>query len=153
MPSANWAIGSVALTTAGCAELHASRPRARVRTATPLAPISTQQIFDTMQHKSSSLIAFVLAASALVPIAGCAVARDQQTVGSYLDDAAITTKVKGRFAEDKAVSAMAISVETLKGTVQLSGFAKTAAERTQAERIARETGGVVSVKNDIAIRP
>ena len=56
---------------------------------------------------------------------GCSVARDQQTVGSYVDDAAITTAVKAKMAEDKAgVSAAAISVETLNGTVQLSGFAK-----------------------------
>jgi hyperosmotically inducible periplasmic protein len=107
----------------------------------------------THQKIASPLLALMLAASAAVAVGGCAVARDQQSVGSYLDDTAITTKVKARFAEDKAVSAMAISVETLKGTVQLSGFAKTAAERAQAERIARDTSGVVSVKNDIAIRP
>jgi osmotically-inducible protein OsmY len=48
---------------------------------------------------------------------------------------------------------MAISVETLKGTVQLSGFAKSTAERNRAVDIARTTPGVKAVKNDIAIRP
>ena len=85
--------------------------------------------------------------------AGCAVTREQSTVGQYVDDATITTRVKTRFAEDKEVSAMAISVETLKGTVQLSGFAKSHAERSRAEELARTTPGVVSVKNDIAVRP
>lgn len=47
---------------------------------------------------------------------------------------------------------MAISVETLKGTVQLSGFAKSAAERSRAADIARSTPGVHAVKNDIVIR-
>lgn len=97
----------------------------------------------------------VLAAAAaltLVQLAGCAVARDQQTVGSYIDDAAITTRVKARMAEDKTVSATSISVETLKGTVQLSGFAKSADERATAERIARSTPGVQAVRNDILVR-
>ncbi len=97
----------------------------------------------------------VLAAAAavsLVQLTGCAVARDQQTVGSYIDDATITTRVKARMAEDKSVSATSISVETLKGTVQLSGFAKSADERATAERLARSTPGVQSVRNDIVVR-
>ena len=47
---------------------------------------------------------------------------------------------------------LAISVETLKGVVQLSGFAKSAEEKAMAERLARSTSGVVSVRNDIIIR-
>jgi hyperosmotically inducible periplasmic protein len=84
---------------------------------------------------------------------GCAVARDQQTVGSYVDDATITTQVKARFAKDPTVSAMAIQVETLNGTVQLSGFAKNSTERANAEAIAKGVSGVKKVVNDIAVRP
>ena len=99
--------------------------------------------------------AVLAAASALaiVQITGCAVARDQQTVGSYMDDTASTTKVKARFAEDPAVSAMSLNVETLKGTVQLSGFAKSQAEKNQAEAIARNTKHVRVVRNSIVVRP
>ncbi len=84
---------------------------------------------------------------------GCSVFRDQQTVGSYVDDASITTAVKAKMAEDKTVAATSISVETLNGTVQLSGFAKSGAERAQAESIARNTKGVSSVRNNIIVRP
>ena len=84
---------------------------------------------------------------------GCAVARNQESVGAYVDDAALTTRVKAKFAADPTVSAMSIGVETLKGTVQLSGFAKSSAERVMAEKLARETSGVVAVRNDIAVRP
>ena len=84
---------------------------------------------------------------------GCAVTRDQSTVGEYVDDATITTRVKAKFAEDPTVSAMSISVETLKGTVQLSGFAKNAVERSRAGELARTTPGAKAVKNDIVIRP
>ncbi|PZO16438.1 MAG: transporter [Burkholderiales bacterium] len=97
----------------------------------------------------------VLAAAAaltLVQLTGCAVARDQQTVGSYIDDATITTRVKARMAEDKSVSATSISVETLNGTVQLSGFAKSTEERASAERLARSTPGVQAVRNGILVR-
>jgi len=83
---------------------------------------------------------------------GCAVVRDQQTVGSYIDDATITTQVKARFAEDPTVSAMAIKVETLKGVVQLSGFAKNSTEREKAATIAANVNGVARVVNDIMIK-
>ena len=83
---------------------------------------------------------------------GCAVVRDQQTVGSYIDDATITTQVKARFAEDPTVSAMAIKVETLKGVVQLSGFAKTSAEREKAATLAANVNGVARVVNDIMVK-
>lgn len=98
------------------------------------------------------VLAAVLSVAAVATTTGCAVARDQQTVGAYVDDAVITTRVKARFAEDKTVSAMAISVETLNGVVQLSGFAKSADERAAAERIARGTSGVKEVRNNIVVR-
>jgi hyperosmotically inducible periplasmic protein len=83
---------------------------------------------------------------------GCAVMRNQETVGAYVDDVGITTSVKARFVDDKTVDASAISVETLNGTVQLSGFAKSAAERAQAETIARAVAGVKVVRNNIIIK-
>jgi hyperosmotically inducible protein len=94
-----------------------------------------------------------MAAVALLTASGCAVTRGQETVGAYIDDATITAKIKSRFIEDLKVDASAISVETLKGTVMLSGFAKNAEERNAAERIARNVNGVVAVKNEIAVRP
>ncbi len=102
--------------------------------------------------KLAHAVLAIAATVSLVQLTGCAVARDQQTVGSYIDDATITTRVKARMAEDKSVSATSISVETLKGTVQLSGFAKSAEERATAERLARSTPGVQAVRNDILVR-
>jgi osmotically-inducible protein OsmY len=87
---------------------------------------------------------------ALVATAGCAVTRDQQTTGAYVDDAVITSQIKSRMAENKDVAASSISVETLNGTVMLSGFAKNALEKTTAEKIARDVNGVKAVKNERA---
>jgi osmotically-inducible protein OsmY len=89
---------------------------------------------------------------ALILTAGCAVSRGQETVGSYIDDGAITTAVKARFIEDKTVDATAISVETLNGTVMLSGFAKNTGERGKAETLTWQVKGVKAVKNQVIVR-
>jgi osmotically-inducible protein OsmY len=99
------------------------------------------------------LSASVLAVSLLALVSGCAVTRGQESVGAYVDDAAITTAIKARFVENRAVDAASIKVETLNGTVLLSGFAKNGAEKSTAESIARATGGVRQVRNEIAVRP
>ncbi len=93
-----------------------------------------------------------MAATLTLLSAGCAVERHQETVGAYTDDSVVTTKVKAKFADDPTVSAMAIKVDTMKGVVQLSGFAKSADERMMAERLARNTNGVTDVRNDIIVR-
>ncbi len=97
------------------------------------------------------LAALVTAVAALTVLPGCAVTRGQSTVGEYIDDTAITTAVKAKFVESKQVDAAAISVETLDGTVMLSGFAKSGDEKAMAESIARNIKGVKSVKNQLAV--
>ena len=97
--------------------------------------------------------AALAAAVSIVALSGCAVIRGQETVGAYVDDATITTQVKAKMIDNKDVDAGAIKVETLNGTVMLSGFAKSDKERSAAEQIARNINGVKSVKNEIAIRP
>ena len=85
--------------------------------------------------------------------AGCSVFQGQQSVGTYIDDKTITASVKTKLVEDKTTSAMAIDVDTQDGNVILSGFAKTAAEKAQAEALARGTKGVKSVRNLLVVRP
>ncbi|HEY2926695.1 BON domain-containing protein [Piscinibacter sp.] len=97
--------------------------------------------------------AIAVSAAGLLTLPGCAVTRGQETVGAYVDDAAITTAVKARFIDNKDVDAASIKVETLNGTVMLSGFAKSEKERATAESIARNVNGVKVVKNEIAVRP
>jgi hyperosmotically inducible protein len=92
-------------------------------------------------------------AASLTALAGCAVTRGQESVGAYVDDVAITTSVKARFVDNRDVDASSIKVDTLNGTVMLSGFAKNSMERTTAEQIARNVSGVRSVRNEIAVRP
>jgi hyperosmotically inducible protein len=98
-------------------------------------------------------LAATFAAIALLSATGCAVSRGQQTTGAYIDDATITSQVKSRMLDSPDVAGTSISVETLNGTVMLSGFSKSATEKSSAERIARDVNGVKMVKNEIAVRP
>ncbi len=99
------------------------------------------------------IFASLIASAALLGASGCAVTRGQESLGAYIDDATITSQVKSRFIENKQVDAASISVETLKGTVMLSGFAKNYTEKVTAGDIARAVKGVTVVKNEIAVRP
>ncbi len=100
---------------------------------------------------------FIRRAAVVVVLAAamgaCSVARNQETVGAYVDDSLITADIKSKMASDKDVAATSISVETLNGVTQLSGFAKSQLEKERAAEIARQAKGVRAVRNDIVVRP
>jgi len=100
----------------------------------------------------STLIAAVLGVT-LITTAGCAVSRGQETSGQYVDDSVITAGVKTKMLNDPRVAGTSITVETMKGTVMLSGFAKSQAEKDAAASVAKTVEGVKSVKNEITVRP
>lgn len=81
-------------------------------------------------------------------LGGCAGGPTTSSTGEYIDDSAITTKVKSRFVADSMVSAFDIHVETFRGVVNLSGFVNTDAQKERAVAIARSTAGVHEVKAD-----
>lgn len=93
------------------------------------------------------------AMAVLLGTSACAVSSEQSTVGEYVDDATITTRVKARFAKDETVSAMRINVETMKGVVMLSGFAVSDMEKKKAADVARGVPHVKEVRNSIVIEP
>jgi len=97
------------------------------------------------------LVATLVAVGALAT-AGCAVKSGQSSMGQYVDDATISSRVKTRMAQDPTVSAMRIEVETLNGTVQLAGFATSQAEKDKAAQIARAVPDVKDVRNNIIVR-
>ncbi len=86
----------------------------------------------------------------LLMLAGCAGSRE--TPGEFIDDAALTTRIKAAFVADKVVSALDISVHSDKGIVHLGGVARSSEEVHQAERIARQTPGARGVRNNIVVR-
>ena len=74
-----------------------------------------------------------------------------QATSGALSDAGITSAVKTKLLESKAVGGMKIDVDTDHGVVTLTGHVKTAAERTEAVRLARATKGVTKVVNKLTL--
>ncbi len=96
----------------------------------------------------------IFSVATLAFVAGCSVARNQETVGQYVDGSAVTAQVKAKLAEDKRTSALNINVKTIDaGVVQLSGFAKSQQEKDVATQIARSVKGVSSVHNNLIVKP
>ncbi|MEA2601930.1 MAG: hyperosmotically inducible periplasmic protein [Acidobacteriota bacterium] len=74
-----------------------------------------------------------------------------RTVGSQVDDAAITAKVKAKLAADGDINPFNIDVDTNEGVVTLQGRVTKEEARTKAERHARETDGVKRVINLVKV--
>ncbi len=85
-------------------------------------------------------------------ITGCAGTATRESTGEYIDNTAITARVKSAFASDELVKARDIQVESFRGTVQLSGFVENDAQKTRAGQIAQSIEGVSAVKNNIIIK-
>lgn len=102
-----------------------------------------------LQHRMSFLL---LAAAAFTFIGGCASSTTQESTGQYVDDTAITAKVKAGIFKDDSLKSAEINVETFKGVVQLSGFVSTQADIDRAIQLARDVNGVRSVKNDMRLK-
>lgn len=104
-----------------------NKPATRILVASVLAFATATSAYATDKHEKSAAV-------------------------QYVDDVAITTSIKAKHAEDKAVRALSIGVETKNGVVQLSGFTPSATEKVRAEELAKTVAGVKSVKNDIIVR-
>lgn len=94
------------------------------------------------------LMGLVLAAS----IAGCAGGRTYESTGEYLDDTAVTTKVKSTILGDSKLKVLQINVKTFKGIVQLSGFVDSESAATRAVELARTVKGVKMVNNSLIVK-
>jgi hyperosmotically inducible periplasmic protein len=66
-------------------------------------------------------------------------------------DASLTTKIKAKMALDDTIEALDIDIDTNGSTVTLSGTVDTAAQRTRAVQLARETDGVTSVIDHLRV--
>ena len=74
------------------------------------------------------------------------------TVGTEIDDAVVTTKVKSALLADPGIKGFDIKVETRKGMVQISGFVD---NQTQIDRVlsaARAVDGAKGVENGMTIK-
>jgi osmotically-inducible protein OsmY len=102
--------------------------------------------------KRNRFIGYFVLLMLIAAFAACASTSKQSSVGEYIDDSVITTKVKSLLAADDFLKSFQIGVETYKGRVQLSGFVATQKAADRAEEIVRGVKGVESVKNDLIVK-
>lgn len=93
----------------------------------------------------------VLAAAAMFLATGCNVMRGDQEAAEYVDDAALTARVKAALLDDETVSGTRFDVNVFDGKVTLSGVTEDPAEARRAEEIARSVPGVKSVESTIRV--
>ena len=98
------------------------------------------------------VIRYALVLMLIATFVACASTSEQSSTGEYVDDSVITTKVKSLLAADDFLKSFNISVETYKGTVQLSGFVSSRAAVDKALQITRGVGGVKSVRNSLIVK-
>ena len=92
-----------------------------------------------------------IALAALLVVSGCS-SMTGQTAGQYVDDSTITTSVKAKLVGDKTANLTRIDVDTTNQVVTLNGIVESADQKAKAEQLARQVGGVKSVKNNLQIQ-
>lgn len=91
---------------------------------------------------------------ATAQLAGCATQsqdESRRTAGGFVDDAALTARVKTALARDRDVPAHNVNVTTYRGLVQLSGFVQNEDVARKAAEVARGVSGVRDVYNDLRV--
>ena len=73
-------------------------------------------------------------------------------VGNFMDDSAITAKVKAALVDHEDIKSTDISVKTEKKVVTLSGFVESQAQAEQAVTVAKGVEGVSSVSDKLHVR-
>jgi len=109
--------------------------------------------WDQIEGKWHQLKAVRITVSllAMVALLGLSACRSTQPVSTQVDDNVITSKVTAKLVADPQVNPFDISVTTNEGIVTLTGRVKEALQRTEAEKLVRDTDGVKGVNNMIKV--
>jgi hyperosmotically inducible protein len=84
--------------------------------------------------------------------AGQKIDSSMNKVGNFMDDSAITAKVKAALVDHEDIKSTDISVKTEKKVVTLSGFVESQAQAEQAVTVAKGVEGVASVSDKLHVR-
>jgi osmotically-inducible protein OsmY len=123
-------------------------------TQTPAGPVTTTTVSPSAE--ASAVMGSVnrsLEKAAAAIQSSSAASQVLTRAGDAIEDGAVTAAVKAALIADREVQAMRIDVDTHGGVVTLKGSAATADTAERAGRIARETRGVKSVDNQLAVKP
>ncbi|HSL17159.1 MAG TPA: BON domain-containing protein [Methylomirabilota bacterium] len=75
----------------------------------------------------------------------------ERTVGSWIDDVMISSKVKSKLIANSEIKSGDIDVSSSQGVVTLIGRVSSNTIKSDAERIARGTSGVKDVNNELTV--
>jgi hyperosmotically inducible periplasmic protein len=75
----------------------------------------------------------------------------ERTVGSWVDDVMISSKVKSKLIANSEIKSGDIDVSSSQGVVTLIGRVSSQTIKSDAERIARATSGVKDVNNELLV--
>lgn len=102
-------------------------------------------------HMFKMFRSLTLTASVLTMVA-CSSTPHVESTGQYLDNSAITTKIKANLVDKLGSDGFAIKVKTFKNEVQLSGFVKSLNIKRRAGLIAGNASQAMHVRNDIVVK-
>jgi hyperosmotically inducible protein len=85
-------------------------------------------------------------------VAACEAVSGRETFGQYIDDTTISTNVRAKIDDDPELKPFEISVETMQGVVQLSGFVDSSNTKSVAGHDAMVIEGVHEVHNNLIVR-
>lgn len=102
--------------------------------------------------KLQRIVRLLVGIGALTAFLGCAATQTHRSTGEYVDDTAITAKVKTEIFKEDSLKSMQIEVKTYNGVVQLSGFVNSAESVRKAGEVARSVEHVKEVKNDLIVK-
>jgi osmotically-inducible protein OsmY len=88
----------------------------------------------------------------LLGVTGCAGNRYEQSTGERIDDHGTSSRVKSALSDDTQYKYGDVSVQTFKGTVQLSGFVNSRDQKNRAGDLAKRVEGVKEVANNITVK-
>lgn len=102
--------------------------------------------------KMSLAVGLGMALGLATVLTGCGPTRTSESTGQYVDNSAITTKVKTDMVTGLGAQGFAVKVKSFKGDVQLSGFVNSEVVKQKAGEIAANVSGVNHVTNNLIVK-
>ncbi len=160
---AAFCLGALMVPLAGCNRDTSSVHAERDAQGNTHVTIDNQQIHQNVDQADQSLKNTGDQIKAGADQAGAAIQRGADKVGNQIEtkvvpaakealsNASITARVKSRLAQDPAINALYVNVDTSDGHVTLSGKVALPEQKAEAEKVARQTDGVKDVVNQIQV--
>jgi osmotically-inducible protein OsmY len=108
-----------------------------------------------MKNKINTLclvLCLGLSTAAITAVTGCAGNKNDRSTGQYVDDKSVGMRVRSALGDSPDYKFSDVNVDVFRGTVQLSGFVNSSAQKSKAADIAKGVEGVKDVANNISVK-